>query len=107
MTVVSTKPVPVTETAAGADPLVKLAGTNWAIVGAGLSTSRFTAVPEALVAVSFSAITGSNAPVMSWAAGTAAVTLVLLTTVVTSTASPTWTAVVLSKPVPVTVSVVL
>jgi hypothetical protein len=62
-----------------ADPLTKLAGTTDAIVGAGLSTSRFTAAPVALVAPPpLSAMTGNKAPLASWDAGTVAETCVLL-----------------------------
>jgi hypothetical protein len=79
MTVVGTKPVPVTVMTADAAPVSSLAGDTDVIVGAGLSTSRFIAVPEALLDDPFDTITDISAPLANWLAGTVAVSCVLFT----------------------------
>jgi hypothetical protein len=79
ITVVGTNPVPDTATRGGAVPATSVAGDNAVIVGAGFVTSRFTAVPDPLLAVPLSAITDSSAPLTSCCAVTVAVTCVALT----------------------------
>jgi hypothetical protein len=71
--------VPVTDTVAEAVPTGMAAGAICEIAGLGLSTSRFTGVPEALVRLPFSATIGIRTPCASCAAGTDAVTCVALT----------------------------
>jgi hypothetical protein len=75
ITVLETKPVPVTTIELAADPAGKLDGTSCVVVGEGLSTSRSTFAPEPLVDEPFRAMIGSRAPVASCAAGMAAVTV--------------------------------
>lgn len=76
MTVVGTKPVPVT-LATGVDPPLPREAEE--MTGAGLFTWRFTAVPEALLKEPFCATTDNCVPLATCAAGTVAVTWVLLT----------------------------
>ena len=79
ITVVGTKPVPVTVMTADATPVSSLVGDTDVIVGAGLSTSRLIAVPEPLFADPFDTTTCICAPLVSWLAGTVTVSCVLLT----------------------------
>jgi hypothetical protein len=79
MTVVGTKPVPVTVTMADAVPAMALVGDKDAIVGAGLSTSKLVEVPDPLLNAPLNTTTGISAPLASWVAGTGAVNCVALT----------------------------
>lgn len=74
ITVVGTKPVPLTATSEEVDVVVSTFGASWEIVGAGLFTCRVTAAPEPLLALPFSASTESWSPLASCDADTAAVT---------------------------------
>ena len=85
---------------------MKAAGTNWLMLGAGLSTTKFTAAPEALLDEPLTAITESVFAVESCPAGMAAVTCALLTNEVFSGVPPTSMAVEVVNPLPFTVRVV-
>jgi len=104
ITVEGTNPVPVTTTSADAVPAGSLAGEIDVIVGAGLSTSRWTVVPE-LPVVPFTTVTASSAPLLIWLAGTVAVSWVALTYVVASAVPPTCTTLLETNPVPLIVRV--
>jgi hypothetical protein len=88
ITVVGTKPVPVTVTACTDAPSNSTAGELDAITGDGLSTSRLIGVPAAVLTVPLSTVTASCAPLASCVVGTVAVSWVLLTYVVASAAPP-------------------
>ena len=103
--VVGTKPLPTIDTVADGDAVAKPTGVNETMAGAGLSTSRLTVAPLALVAEPFRTTTGINAPEVSCAAGTIAVSCVVPTYVVASATVPTCTVDPLVKFVPFTVSV--
>jgi hypothetical protein len=79
ITVVVTKPVPVTVTVWAAPPRVTVVGLKDAIVGAGLFTCRFTAVPEPLLVDPFTTMTESCPPAANCDDCTTAVSCVLLT----------------------------
>lgn len=79
ITVVGTKPVPVTVTMADAVSARAVVGDNDVIVGAGLSTSRLAAVPDPLLNAPLNTTTGISAPLTSWVAGTVVVNCVALT----------------------------
>lgn len=98
--------MPVTLTVVATAPVVKLEGTIREMTGDGLFTTRLTAGPELLDELPLSAMMLSCAPVVSCEAGTNAVTCVLLTKLVVSSVPPTWIAVLLINPVPLTVKVV-
>jgi hypothetical protein len=74
--VLETKPVPVSETVIGPDPVTKLDGVNPEMLGIGLSTSRV--IVEPLLDEPFEATTGNIAALASRPAGTAAVNCVAL-----------------------------
>jgi hypothetical protein len=81
------------------------AGLRFVIVGAGLSTSKFTGAPVPLLTDPFITTTASRAPVAIWAAGITAVSFTLLTKVVLSLLPFTWITEVEMNPVPFTASV--
>lgn len=74
-----TNPVPMTETTDDTVPVRKVDGVKLVITGEGLSTSRFTAVPPALVAPPLTTMIARFAPDVNKLAGTAAVNCVALT----------------------------
>lgn len=75
MTVVGTKPVPVTVMTAGVAPVSSLAGATEVMAGVGLSTSRL--IGELMTDPSRTT-TANSAPLTNWLAGTVAVSCVLL-----------------------------
>ena len=72
--VLGTKPVPLTATTGDAVPAGRLAGVTAEITGAGLVTTRFTAVPEPLLAEPLSAMTARFPPFANCSAERVAVT---------------------------------
>jgi hypothetical protein len=62
MVVAGTNPVPVTTSVVPTEPVVKLTGDRLVIAGDGLFTVRFTAGPEPLEPVPFSAMTLKTPP---------------------------------------------
>jgi hypothetical protein len=74
-----TKPVPTRVRVGDAAPAISADGVNSVMTGEGLVTWRFTAAPEPLLVLPFSAMTESCAPLASWVGDTVAVTWLLLT----------------------------
>lgn len=101
----ATKPVPVTFTVRDAVFTLSADGLRAAIVGAGLSTSKFAGVPVPLQTDPFRTTTASCPPVVICAAGMTAVNFALLTYVVASLMPFTCTMDVDRNPIPFTVSV--
>jgi hypothetical protein len=79
ITVVDTKPVPVTVTTGDGAPNSSLVGDIDEIVGEGLSTSRFVGVADPLFSDPLTTSTASFPPLANCAAGTTAVSCELLT----------------------------
>lgn len=78
ITVEGLNPVSVTTTTADDVPAVSPVGEIDVIVGAGLSTSRLTGVPE-LLTVPFAMVTAISASLVIWLAGMLAVSCYALT----------------------------
>jgi hypothetical protein len=102
--VVGTKLVPVSVTVADGASATTLTGVTCASVGVGLFIVKLTTPDELLPPLL--AVTDRIPPLASCAAGTAAITWVLLTNVVASAVLPTWMTVADVNPVPVTVTAV-
>jgi hypothetical protein len=62
MTVAGTNPVPVTVTTGDVAPVTSIVGDTDAIAGAGLSTSRFSGVPDPLLTDPFDTTTANSVP---------------------------------------------
>jgi uncharacterized membrane protein YedE/YeeE len=98
-------PVPFTVNVNAAPPAFALVGESVVIVGAGLSTVKFTAVEVPPPGVGFVTVTGNVPAVAISAAVIAAVTSVALTNVVVTAVPLNFTLAPLTNPVPVTAKV--